>query len=145
MNVTYGFTDASYDKFEGLDVTGDGIPDPELAKDKDFLRVPENTVSIVGTQEFAVADLGSLLLRLQYNFTDSQYFNETNTIPQNSYHEVDVSLTFNPPNRNWSVSVFGKNVFEEEYYLWGADVGSLSRVGATVRPRTYGIRLTGNF
>lgn len=46
LDASFGWTDAKYERFNGLDLTGDGIPDAALAKQLKFERVPKYTLTI---------------------------------------------------------------------------------------------------
>ena len=62
-------------------------------------------------------------------------------LQQESFGLLDASLTFNTANEKIRVSVYGKNLTDEEYFDYAADVGTLdsARWGGT--PRTYGVRV----
>jgi iron complex outermembrane receptor protein len=67
-----------------------------------------------------------------------------NAQTEDAYGLLDGRVTLTPPDRDWTVSVWGKNLTDEIYRtniiaFFGDEV---SRLGA---PRTYGIELSTTF
>lgn len=144
LGINWGYLDKEYDEFDGLDVNGDGTPDPDLAKDLDFVRAPDNTLNVSVNYDLDMADKGSVNFRVSGRYMDSVWFNDTNTREEPSYTVWDASITWQDASQNWSVGIFGKNLFEEEYNHWGADI-SLMHLRYSGDPRTAGVRLSYNY
>lgn len=141
LDGSVGYTDAAYDAFNGLDLTGDGVADPVLAKALKFDRVPKWTAH--GSAMYTT-DLGSsgysLSGRVAYNHR-SGYFLENNNRAnayQKAYGLLDASLTLEKgPLR---LTAFGKNLGNKQVkefvnifpYGPGFSFGD---------PRTYGVTL----
>lgn len=142
LTLAYGYTDASFDEFNGFDVDGDGTPDPELAEDLDFVRVPENSLSASVNYEHRLAGGSSLSFRSAVSYTDEQYFDDRNNILEPDYTLVDASVVWTSATEQWKAAIFGRNLFEEEYAYWGADLGALGSNRFLGAPRTYGMQLT---
>ena len=142
FTFAYGLTDASFDKFEGFDVTGNGIPDPGLAKKLDLTRVPKESYSGSILFDQPLGDLGNLGFRVAGVFTDSQFFDDRNTIEEPSYTLWDASVTWTAPAENWTVALFGKNLGNEEYSYWGSSLGALGANRFVGAPRTAGLRVS---
>ena len=142
LTVGYGYTDASFDEYEGFDVTGDGTPDPGIAKGLDFTRVPEDSYSAQLLYDYPTSNGGNINVRLAGTYTDSQWFDDRNTILEPSYTVVDASVTYTLPKEQWKVSVFGKNLGDEEYAYWGSSLGALGANRFGGAPRTTGIKVT---
>lgn len=113
-----GYLDASYDRFDGLDLTGDGVPDPALATALDFPRVPKLTLTGSVNYNFSVPSIdGDFAARVQYGWRDSAYTDLVNT-PQTlipSYGLLDASFAYSP-NDNFTVSLYGTNITNE--HMW---------------------------
>ncbi|MCP5007814.1 MAG: TonB-dependent receptor [Planctomycetes bacterium] len=138
LDFTLGYTDAKFDKYEGLDVTGDGVPDPKLAKHLDFMNVPDWTAYLGGAYfipipwEFG----GELELRASASYRDSFPITEKNELRQNSYTLVDASMSYSFFDEHFKFSIFGKNLLDEHYTHFGLsnslfDVEFMTRQGAT--------------
>ena len=137
LEANLSWVDPNYDEFTGLDLTGDGNPDPELARNLSFDRVPEQTAYLAASYDFN----SQLSMRLSYAWRDD-FFTDVNNTPelaQDAYGLFDASLSYR--RDNWSVSLFGRNLNDEEYIdvAIGPGFGNLSWGGA---PRTYGIDIS---
>lgn len=144
LTAAYGYTDASFDSYQGFDVNGGGydpVVDAALAKDLDFTRVPKETYSASATYEFVLDDLGSLALRLAASKTGSMYFDDVNAILEPSYTLWDASATFTDSSEHWTLALFGKNLTEEEYSFWGSSLGALGQNRFVGPPRTVGLKV----
>jgi iron complex outermembrane recepter protein len=141
INASLGYLDAGFDSFVGLDVNGDGTPDPDLARDLDLVRVPEWTRYISATYDLPLEQAGSLTLRASYSFTDSRAGNDANGLDLNAYELFDASATWADVGGRFKVSAFGKNLTNEHYAAVAVDV-SLFTQQYIAPPRTWGIELT---
>jgi len=55
---------------------------------------------------------------------------------------VNFRLSLSNTGRDWDVSVWGRNILDEEYYSWGLDIPTLGGYAGIVAPEaTYGITL----
>ena len=142
IDLLYGYTDASYSRFNGLDLTGDGVADPSLAKRLDFPRVPETTFTGIASYDFNLQNIrGDFNARLQYAWRDSIFTDLVNT-PQTkvpSYGLLDASLDY-APNERMTFRLFGTNLTEEK--MW--EISIPSPFGFVVNGgigRTYGLEV----
>lgn len=134
LTAGYGYTDASYDST----VTG-------FDKDLDFVRVPEQTFAGSATYTFDLDQIGQLSLRGGVSYTDKEYFNDANTVSGPAYTLVDASVDYVSLNHKWKVSLFGKNLTEEEYFYWGSTLGALGANRFIGAPLTWGVRVGYDF
>ena len=123
LDGAFGWTHARYDQFNGLDLTGDGIPDPDLAKLLLFERVPEYSLTVGGSYRFAVPGLpGELTARTSYAYKSSMYVNLVNTpsmrVP--SFGLWDASLTYEP-NEHLRITAYGRNLGNTQYWDTGVN------------------------
>jgi len=135
FNANVGYTDAKFLKFN---VPVPGVADPTQLK---IAKVPKWTVYLAGTYTQPVASLNSeVSLRVSYDWRSRFETDLPNTpgLAQPAYGLTNANLSFTKDS--WSVSVFGRNLFDVYYtetkainFAWG-DLG-----GA---PRTYGVRFT---
>jgi iron complex outermembrane receptor protein len=141
LNMVYGYTDASYDEFNGFDLDGDNIPDPE-AKNLDFAQVAENNGMIAFTYETQMFDWGSIVSNVRYSFSDGYFIEERNNpnLEQGSYSIVNASVQWVSPDAKWTMALIGSNLTDEKYYGSGFDTG-LSHVVFGNRPRAWAVEV----
>lgn len=147
IDASLGYVDASYDSYEGLDVDGDKIPDPDLAEDLDFALVPEWTAYLGGVCYAPLSwDLGgNLELRASASYTNRYALTEENKLFQESYTLVNASVSYVFPNEKVKFSVFGRNLLDERYTYFGASA-SFFDVESSVQPgATGGVALSFEF
>lgn len=118
ISYTLGWMDAEYDEYANLDVDGDMVPDPALAKDLDLPRIPEWTGGLAATYELPVA-IGSLVMRADFSYTANQFFDDRNLLEGSQYELYNASVAYIPDNANWKVTLFGKNLTDKRYYTGG--------------------------
>lgn len=141
LDGSVGYTDASYDEFNGLDLNGDRIPDPELAKELKFDRVPKWTAHGSATYTRALGATGvDATARIAYAYR-SGYFLENNNRAnayQSGYGLLDASLGFEKDNIR--VTFFGRNLTNAraKEFVLVLPYGAAFSFGD---PRTYGVTL----
>jgi iron complex outermembrane receptor protein len=146
FDASFGYTDASYDEFNGQDVTGDGVPDPALAKALKFEKVPEFTGYLGLNYELPLSGDDALTFRGSYSYTDKFYTDTLNRewLAQDGFGLIDASVTFARGER-WNLSLWGKNLTDEEYIDFAADVGTLGSWVFGGEPRRYGVEFRMTF
>lgn len=124
LDAIVGYTDASYSRFDGLDLTGDGVNDPELAKQLEFPRVPKLTLTGIANYGFTLPIVdGDFNARVQYAWRDSTYTDLVNT-PQTrlpSYGLLDASFEYAPSDK-LTLRLYGTNITNEE--TWEINVSA---------------------
>ncbi len=146
INASLGYTDASFDEFEGFDADGtpgyDPVSDPLAAAALKFERVPELTYNIGATYFMQLENGGEIDLRASYSYTDDFFNNATNSesIRTDSYGLLDISVGYTPPDSSLKVTVFGKNVTDELYHDFALD-NALTSATWGGAPDTYGVRI----
>ncbi|MEM7610409.1 MAG: TonB-dependent receptor [Pseudomonadota bacterium] len=145
IDASLGYVDAGYDRFDGFDADGvpgfDPVTDPAAAKALKFERVPELTWYLAGTYFVPMADNGELDFRVSYSWSDEYYNDALNAeiIKQDSYGLVDASASWTSADSKWEVSLFARNLFEEDYFEFGLD-NPLTTLTWGGMPRTFGLR-----
>ena len=92
-------------------------------------------------------DLGENLLgiaRLEHSYIDSFYLDQDldENLKNDEVNLVNFRLSLSNASRDWDVSVWGRNILDEEYYSWGLDIPTLGGYAGIVAPEaTYGITL----
>jgi len=169
LGLNVGILDASFDDWV---VAGFEVPGlfPAGNADKsgfDLRRAPEFTAGVNLQYEQALANDRFLVYGLNYSYKDDYYI-VANTLSANpdvpglveSHGLLDASINFETPS--WRVSLWGKNLTDEDFFVHVLDVGTLyaSTPGASDAPvplpglwtfgtmnppRTYGVELQFRF
>jgi iron complex outermembrane recepter protein len=142
LTGSYGFTDAKFNSFVGLDVTGDAVPDPELAKQLKFVRVPRHTGSFSANYTIPMNGGSQVDLRGAVTYQSSQYLDDLNKLREAPYALVDASISYTTADKRWKASLFAKNLFEKETYFYSASLGALGLLQLGGAPRQVGAQLS---
>lgn len=110
LDGTFGLLDTEYDELDPS-VTG-------VTLDSEFGRAPEVSYSL-GLQ----ADFGDVVVRVDYGWVNDFYLTSAATvaIEQEDYGLLSANISYIPEGENWSISVFGNNLTDEEYLSGGLD------------------------
>jgi len=136
IDASAGFIDAEYDKFESDQLN----PDIENV-DLQLANVPETSGNLSFVYYKDVAD-GSIETRLSASYTDSQFGDVKNdqSIELDSYTLIDASIAYVFAQDSMRVSLYGKNLTDEEYTNFA--LGGLNSLWAIAPPLTYGLEFT---
>jgi iron complex outermembrane receptor protein len=166
-NMTFGsaigYVKAEYEEFENGQCTIDqvfakyyivdgaqfGSPGTASVCNQDLAgkpldNAPEWTVSSYIQYDF---DMGKDLLgiaRLEHNFIDQFYLDQDldENLTNDEVNLVNFRLSLSNHARDWDVSVWGRNILDEEYYAHGIDIPVMGGYAGFVAPQaTYGITL----
>ncbi|MEM6775604.1 MAG: TonB-dependent receptor, partial [Pseudomonadota bacterium] len=144
LMASVGWIDPEFDEFTGLNL---GAPTDEenerLAERLEFERVPTFEYTLIGEYSLPVADLGDLTFRAQYAWRDEFFTDVTNnpTRAIDDYGILDASVRLT--NDRWRVSLWGRNLTEENYADIISAAFNLQRFGG--QARTYGVEIGYNF
>lgn len=130
VNAAIGYVDAEYETFEGL-------ANPGSVK---FARVPDYTYNLGFTYDRPVAT-GVVTFRGDYSYKDD-YYADVNNDPemlQEGFGLLDASVTYENEDKGYSVSLYGRNITDEEYHEWGAHLGGIATVLWGGAPQRFGV------
>lgn len=144
VTAAVGYTDASYDEYNGLDVTGDGEPDPGLARNLKLVRAPEWTYALSASYDVDLRGSGYLNFRAAYSYTDEIPVNDINSFFHEDYGLFDASVSWYSESEALKVALWGKNLTDERRIETGAFVSIFSYEFLT-EPRTYGVEISYQF
>lgn len=144
LGGTFAYIDAKYDSFQGLDLTGDGVPDPDLAKQLDFNRVPKWSYSLNGSYTADLNDTLKWSMRASFDHTGRRAGSDTNTFYLNPYGLLNASVTLATIDDKYSLTLFGKNLTNKLYVSTGVDV-SFFRSVYIGPPRRWGAEFAFKF
>lgn len=146
VGANYGYTDFKYKEFitsrnlitgVEIDRAGDALP----------MTAPENQASVFADYEIAQTAFGNVSLMVDASYMDKYYFAVFKEDGRNNAAEsrtlVNARLTWDEipaGNGELRFAVWGKNLSNKEYRVYGLDFGQLGFSGNTYGDlRTYGI------
>lgn len=135
VSAAYGWTDAQYDEFAG-------VADPSS---RSFVRVPESTASLTARYTQMLDSGAEILWRGSAQYTGSYFYDDPNLLEQPAYTLFDASVAYTNPSGDWTVTLWGRNLTEEEYANWGSTLGFLGENRFPGAPRTFGVRLQARY
>ena len=147
IDFTYGYLDAKFDEYMSYNASTGRLEN--IARNTTVPQAPKNSASIGVQYDFEPFSFGALSARVDVAYKDGfvfhPYENEWNSPDSRTLVNARISLNdirlgcCNDSNK-LRVSLWGKNLTDEEYINWGIDFGQLGWSGATYgEPRTYGL------
>ncbi|TDG14866.1 TonB-dependent receptor [Seongchinamella unica] len=87
-------------------------------------------------------DVGSTLAataRLEHSYIDEFYLDQDldEHLKNDAVNLVNLRLSLSNLSRDWEVSVWGRNLLDEEYYSWGLDTPTIGGYTGAVAPGAY--------
>jgi iron complex outermembrane receptor protein len=139
LRANLGYLDSSYDDF-GYTVD-DAVVD---LSNLDFRRAPDWTGSLDMTYQWEMAG-GQAWVRGAYHYIGEHFVNVSNSpeLENDAQNLFDASVNYTYDA--FTVSVYGRNLTDEDGYSHGYDVAGLWSYAATRPPRTYGLEVVYNF
>ncbi|API59700.1 hypothetical protein BSL82_10525 [Tardibacter chloracetimidivorans] len=145
LRASLGLEHARYQNFANAQVlipspSGGNYTTQENVSGNKMLRTPEITGNIGATYSFALKSEGTLTLNASAAYSGEYFWDAGNRFQQSAYVLVDLSARFSTPDDRWNVRVWGKNVTDKAYAIYGnADTRYFS-VGFG-EPATYGVTI----
>ena len=143
LQITQGaeYKKATYDRYTGLDATT-GL---YVNRDGQDEGLPEWSYNGSATYTWSL-DPFELSAEVDYSFRDTLH--QVLLGPDydvQSYWLANFNITLSPKQGPWSVSVYGRNIFDEKYdltrnFFTGDAAGKLISIAAPGRPATFGVR-----
>lgn len=147
IDATLGLLDAEYDKFN-CNLDGDISNGNEDCSGLDVKRTPETTASLGATYNIPLSSLaGSFDLNTNATYTDA-FFNDIFNTTASEHEEVtllNASVSFVTDDEALRVSVFGRNITDEQYQTSGLGVANLWSFSTFGNPATYGLEVEVKF
>jgi iron complex outermembrane receptor protein len=128
-----------------LDASADGIglPDGSVLEDRNLVLAPDVQFNALGRYSIPIGD-SDLIFQLDTNYSDRVYFDIANQdiASQDSYWVWNGSVTYRF-NDHFDLSVWGRNLFEEDYKVYTFDFSSFFGLNQQMYgpPRWYGVTL----
>ena len=146
VDFSYGYLDAEFDSYEGVNPVTNQIED--LSGITTVPYAPENTAALGVQYDFPMTELGEFSARVDVTYKDDVVFhpfqNQYSSAEDRALVNARLSLRSIPlssgGDHRLDVSLWGKNLMDEEYREFGIDFGALGWDGARFgEPRSYGI------
>jgi iron complex outermembrane receptor protein len=109
---------------------------------------PEWTASSYLSYMKQITDNLVTISRVEHNYTDSFYLDQDldSNLKNDSVHLVNLRFTLTNADNDWEATIWGTNVFDEEYYVVGIDMPTVGGyAGATAPDAGYGLTLRYNW
>jgi len=127
-----------------LSSVGGGIPIDRSIKGAQMVRAPEFTANLSATYDVHLSGGDVVTLGGSYFHSSSFPWEPTNRLHQKAYNLVDLSAKWTSASNRYSVSVWGKNVFDEDYMVFAIPQQRWDGV-IWAPPATYGVTFGLNF
>ncbi|MFT3754456.1 MAG: TonB-dependent receptor [Pseudoxanthomonas sp.] len=148
INAGAAWTHARYADYEGAIITSPIIVDgvavggntqtPGDASGNRMIRTPEFTANLTGTYTKPLLG-GELELSATGSYNDGFYRDPGNLLKEDPYFLVSGRVAWTSPNGAYRVSVWGRNLLDEEYLFYVNNTSS-GNSGAPAMPASYGIK-----
>ncbi|MCX2980282.1 TonB-dependent receptor [Halieaceae bacterium IMCC14734] len=157
MGMAIGYNDATYGEFPTGECTaaqlfavtgGSPLVPADCVQDlegKSIDNAPEWTVSNFLQLSDDFGDSGmSWMARLEYNYTGELYMAQDldESVKRDPVHMVNARVNLSGANKKWEVTLWGRNLLDEEYHVVAFDIpvtGGFAGINAP--PLTYGLTL----
>jgi len=150
LDAAYGYLDAKYNDYDVQDPGNPGqkVDISDITK---VAYVPDNSVTAGVQYDFQPFSFGALSVRVDGSYRSKIYFHpyDNAITPADSYSLLNARVSLNDIKLDalgrdgaLRVSLWGKNLTDEEYRNFGIDFGALGFAGNRFgMPRTYGLDL----
>jgi iron complex outermembrane receptor protein len=138
------FIDAEYDAFPDAAQTtpvptgGNALSSADASGNK-IMRTPDLTLN-TGFNYRIPTDLGDFDVQVTYYYNDGFYWHPENRLKEDAYHLVNSTITWSRMGSPFSVSLWGRNLLDEEYATY-VETGALADQYSAAPPLTFGIAL----
>ena len=111
-------------------------------------NAPEVTVSSYLQYEKPFRDRYAAIARLEHNYTDGFFLDQDldPNLENDAVHLVNLRLTLRDLQSNWELALWGRNLLDEEYYVFGIDIPTVGGYAGVAAPQTtYGLTFRRDF
>jgi iron complex outermembrane receptor protein len=131
LSANYAYLDATYDNYEDgvIDFSGNTLP-----------RAPEDSFFAQSSYRTPLPGGSEIEWIVSYAYSGSFYFDPNNSqaSKEDSYGVIDASATWSSPQEQWNITIWGKNLDDEEYRIHSITSNIAGTVDIWGPPRTYG-------
>ncbi len=139
LRANIGYLDSEYDEFSFIGPSG-----PVDLSGFDFRRAPDFTGSVDATYEWQIGG-GDAWVRGAYHFLGEHFVEQTNRaeLENDDQHLIDLSVNY--AINGVQVSLFGRNLTDEDGYAHGLNVSGFWAYAIPRAPRTWGLEVVYTF
>ena len=147
IKLSLGYIDAKFVEFLTADPsTGEPV---DVAEQLDIANTPQWTVNL-GANYTIDADIGDFIFTANAAYrSDTQIFETPSVIDEEAYTLVNVGVTYYHTDGNWSASLQGRNIFDQQVRIAGYNFRGLggedSIIGYFNNPATVALTLKYEF
>ncbi|MFA5632013.1 MAG: TonB-dependent receptor [Porticoccaceae bacterium] len=146
LRVGLSVLDSEYTSFPGAPITQPDAGQPVTIGDASgnkLIRAPDYTFNVGATYEVPT-EYGIVGTTVNYYYNDGFFWEPENRLAQDSYSILNAEISWASPDEKLRLSIFGKNLTDDEYsfYANSGGFGDLVSAGA---PRTGGFAVEYNF
>lgn len=136
-----GWLDIQYTDFLA-DINGDGVVTDNSGLD--LVRAPKWDLQVGFTYDFELGNGGLLIWGTNITHTTSMVLTTPNDFrfDRRPLTTLNATLTWEAPNGNYRVSLFGRNLNNDIERLGGTPVATLFAFASPTQPRQYGVSFT---
>lgn len=135
-----GYLNSEYDEASEV-LTGVGLDTP-------LVKAPKWSATAAAQYIHPMAG-GDLLMRVDYSYVSENFPNARATaqLRQEAHSLVNARMAWTSPQEDWTVAVYGKNIFDEKYVANGFDVSEFVAyfLGIPSEPRELGAQIIKRF
>jgi iron complex outermembrane receptor protein len=140
LGFNLSLLDARYSKYPAAPSTGMATID---ATGHYLNEAPPLSLNTWAQYDWDLPGDHRLSLRGEYSWQDREYFTvvNDNIQTQKAYGIANLIATWSPPDSNWSVALYTKNLFDQQYITQTGTSGAVA-AGHAGDPRTFGATLS---
>lgn len=144
IDATIGINDTEYKDFS-LTRVNFGTGEENIIKigGNSLSNAPKTTFLFGAQYDCKATENFSIFIRLETQSVGNYFTDIQNDLEQPAYNLVNSQIRFN--YKNYSLSIWGKNLSNERYLAYGAPDTSFDRKSIMARPRTFGASLIAKF
>lgn len=145
LNAALGYLDAHYTNFMTFSPVAGAVVD---LKGADLQNAPEWTANLGFVLNFMLGNAFGMTINGQYKYVAKKFntslFNTARSEIQPT-HIVDLNIDFGPPEGQWTLGLWARNLFDERYIDSVFDAPGVLGLVNYQDPRTYGVSVKANF
>lgn len=129
FNLTGTWLDAEYDTFlSAQGINTDGSPRIRDLSGNSLINAPEWSINANANYTVDLSNGGTVEVFGQITYRDQVYFTQFNeaAVGQDDITLVDARIAYTTPDGSWQLGVYGKNIFDKEYFQNGVRFTSTS-------------------